>query len=80
MTATRITYDPAADAAYVYLTGEALEAGRDTVIVPAPEGVADLVLADFRDGRLVGVEVLAASRTLHPDLLAQAHILGEDGD
>lgn len=68
-----ITHDVDADAAYVYLTGADLAPGRDTVEVDTPRDVAGPVLLDFKDGRLVGVEVLNASRVLHPDLLATAN-------
>ena len=72
----RITYDPAADAAYVYLTGEHLTHGRSTSI-PAdpPDGVQAFVVLDWKDDRLVGIEILDASRRLHPDLLEEAEIL-----
>ena len=53
----RITYDPAADAAYIYLTGEAF------------------VVLDWKEDRLVGIEILDASHRLHPDLLEEAEIL-----
>lgn len=69
---TLITYDKNADAAYVYLTGKELARGRDTVQVPLPEGVSGMILIDFKDGKIVGVEILDAQATLHDDLLAQA--------
>jgi uncharacterized protein YuzE len=72
----RITYDPHADAAYIYLT----EIG--------PVGVAsssfvqrDMEMAgincDFNDAnQLVGIEVLGASRAVPSDVLSQAEQLG----
>lgn len=69
-TPLRVTYDPGADAAYIYLTGEELGAGRLTIPTPI-HGHADLpqVILDFKDGRLVGVEVLGAKEGLHADCL-----------
>jgi uncharacterized protein YuzE len=68
----RITYDPEVDAAYIYLTDEQLPPGRDSVPVDPPEGIqADIVL-DWKDGKMVGLEVLGAASVLHSDLLARA--------
>lgn len=67
----RITYDPEADAAYVHLTAAPLTPGRDSVVVDAPDGAGSVVV-DWKDGRVVGLEVLGASGALHPDLLARA--------
>ena len=68
----RITSDPDADAAYVFLTDEPLVPGRDSVPVDPPEGMQAMVVLDWRDGKIVGLEVLDASALLHADLLAQA--------
>ena len=38
----RITYDPDVDAAYIYLTGEPLTPGRDSVVCELPDGSGDL--------------------------------------
>ncbi len=68
----RITYDPEVDAAYIYLTDERLPPGRDSVPVDPPEGIqADIVL-DWKDGKMVGLEVLGAASVLHSDLMARA--------
>ena len=72
----RITYDPAADAAYVYLTGERLSRGRTSIPATPPEGVRAFVVLDWKDDRLVGTGILDASRRLHQDLLEEAEILG----
>jgi uncharacterized protein YuzE len=71
----RVTYDPEADAAYVYLTDADLSPGLDSVPVDPPEGMQAFVVLDWKDGRIVGLEVLDASSLLHPDLLAQAERL-----
>ena len=68
----RVTHDRAVNAAYIYLTDEPLSPGRETVIPELPTGVDGEVVLDFRDGRLVGIEILGASRLLHRDLLAEA--------
>jgi len=68
----RISYDPDADAAYIYLTDEPLMPGRDCVPCDTPDGVSAMVILDWRDGRLTGLEVLDASAVLHRDLLVEA--------
>jgi len=71
----RITYDPEANAAYVYLTDEGLQPGRESIQADTPAGVKAFVVLDWKDGRLVGIEILDARQTLHQDLLDQAEIL-----
>ena len=73
----KITYDPEADEAYIYLTDEALIPGRDSVPVDPPEGMQAFVVMDWKDGKIVGLEVLDATALLHPDLLAAATRPGE---
>jgi uncharacterized protein YuzE len=68
----RVTYDPEADAAYIYLTDEQLMPGRDSVPIDPPEGMQAMVVLDWKDGKIVGLEVLDAAALLHPDLLRQA--------
>jgi uncharacterized protein YuzE len=68
----RVTYDPEADAAYVYLTDDELEPGRASVPCDLPDGSAGIVVMDWKDGTIVGLEVLDASKLLRADLLAQA--------
>jgi uncharacterized protein YuzE len=67
-----VTYDPQADAAYIYLTEESLLPGRDSIPCDTPEGVHAIVVMDWREGKIVGLVVLDASALLHADLLAQA--------
>ncbi len=71
----RITYDPDADAACIYLTGERLSRGRTTIPAAPPEGVQAFIALDWKGDRLVGIEILDASSRLHPDLLEEAEIL-----
>lgn len=68
----RVTYDPTVDAAYLYLTDDELLPGRDSVPCDLPNGIAGMVVMDWKDGRIVGLEVLDASKLLHADLIAQA--------
>jgi uncharacterized protein YuzE len=70
-----VSYDSESDAAYIYLTDEPLMPGCDTVPCPTPGGPAGaegLINMDFREGKIVGLEVLDASRWLHRDLLDSA--------
>lgn len=72
----RITYDTQADAAYIFLTEEALDPGRDSIPLKGPRGMGDAqVIMDWKDGKTVGLEVLDAASLLHPDLLALAEPL-----
>jgi uncharacterized protein YuzE len=66
----RLAVSYEADAAYIYLTDEALPPGRDSIRCGTPDGVNATVVLDWKDGRITGVEVLEASHLLHPDLLA----------
>jgi uncharacterized protein YuzE len=68
----RITYDPDVDAAYIYLTDEQLPPGRDSIPVDPPEGMQAYIVLDWKEGKMVGLEVLDAASLLHSDLLAQA--------
>jgi uncharacterized protein YuzE len=68
----RIKYDPDADAAYIHLTNVALDPGRDTIEVETPENSTGMVNMDWKDGKLVGIEILNASTLLPEDLLDEA--------
>ena len=67
-----ITYDPAADAVYIHLTSGPLTPGRTTLQAPTPPGTTGFIALDWKDGRLVGIEILDASTRLPHDLLDQA--------
>ena len=73
----RLTWDRSADAAYLCFTGAGLAPGRLTLDCPVPDGSPATVFADWKDGRLVGLEVLHASAVLPPDLLAAAEVTDE---
>ncbi|MEV4604354.1 DUF2283 domain-containing protein [Amycolatopsis sp. NPDC049253] len=65
----KVTYDASADAAYVYFTDPATEP-RSVYMYPcAPGEVGGMINLDFQaDGRVLGVEVLAA-RSKVPEFL-----------
>ncbi|MCU1483170.1 MAG: hypothetical protein JWQ19_3956 [Subtercola sp.] len=78
----RVTYDAEADAAYISLTDHDITDNditdiRQNLECPTPRGAAGEVIMDWKDGRLVGVEVLGASDLLHDDLLAAAQRIDE---
>jgi uncharacterized protein YuzE len=55
----RMTYDPAADAAYLYLT----ERGTEMPDVARTEEVAAGLMLDFdQEDRVIGVEILGVSK------------------
>ena len=68
----RVTYDPTVNAAYIYLTDEALMPDRDSIPCELPDGMGGIVVMDWKEGRIVGLEVLDASSLLHSDLLSMA--------
>jgi uncharacterized protein YuzE len=72
----RVELDRGADAAYIYLTR--IESGgvaRSHNIDPREVGT--MINLDFdNDGRLLGIEVLDASRYLPKDLLDSAQVIG----
>jgi uncharacterized protein YuzE len=67
--------ESAADAAYIYLTGERLTRGRTSIPATPLEGVQAFIVLDWKGDRLVGIEILDASTRLNPDLLEEAEIL-----
>lgn len=72
----RITYDRQADAVDIQLTDDALRPGRTSIPADPPDGVQAFVVLDWKDDRLVGIEVLDASSRLHHDFLDQAEAIG----
>lgn len=70
-----ITCDPAADAVCIYLTSDPLTPGRITIQASLPPGSEDFIALGWKDGQLVGTEILDATRHLHNDLLESAEII-----
>jgi uncharacterized protein YuzE len=68
----RISYDPEADAAYIRFADQPLEPGRDSIPCKSPPGVEAMIVMDWKDGKITGLEFLDASSVLHTDLIAQA--------
>ncbi|MGH9660586.1 MAG: DUF2283 domain-containing protein [Bryobacteraceae bacterium] len=69
----RITYDPFADAAYIYLVDSISPGGVNWTEPGDPAGIASGVNLDFDvQGRLLGIEVLDASKTLPQSVLDRA--------
>jgi uncharacterized protein YuzE len=71
----RITHDPAADAVCIHLTSQPLTPGRTTIQAGTPPTVPGFIALDWKDDRLVGIEILDASTRFHPDFLEEAEIL-----
>ena len=68
MPTPRVEYDVEADAAYIYFVEEVLKGGVDRTISMDPrDGMINIDLDS--DGRIVGIEIMDASRMLPPDLL-----------
>lgn len=73
MNIPRATYDPEADAAYVYLVSDIGFGGAvRTVPVDGGEDPWMVNLDVDSEGRIIGIEVLDARRRLAPELLERA--------
>jgi uncharacterized protein YuzE len=69
----KVTYDSTADAAYIYLLARIEPGGVKMTYTCDPiETNAEINLDFDASGRLIGIEVLGASRTLPPELLREA--------
>lgn len=67
----RVTYDAAVDAAYVSLVDEITAGGVARTVPVDPREIDGMIHLDFdAEGRLVGVEVIDASRFLSPETYA----------
>jgi uncharacterized protein YuzE len=67
----RVTYDPDADAAYIYLTDTAGGVSASRVVDQPMDRASVHVEFDHRN-RLIGIEVLGASRGLPAEMLEAA--------
>ena len=65
-----LEYDASVDAAYIYLVDEILIGGAERTVPVDPIAVAGQINLDFdSEGRLIGIEVLDASKLLPRQLL-----------
>ncbi|GIF62192.1 hypothetical protein Ais01nite_02270 [Asanoa ishikariensis] len=79
MTEFRVTYDPGANAAYVYLSDPQSRVASKKVYACDPIEVGGMINLDFdEEGRLVGIEVLAARSKLAHYVLDGAEAPGGD--
>ena len=77
----RITYDPQVDAAYIYLVDEIRPGGVARTYLCDPREVDGQINLDFDpEGRLLGIEVLDASRKLPENVLREAPLTLPDVD
>jgi uncharacterized protein YuzE len=66
----RLEYDREADAAYIQLVEEISSGGVHRTVGCDPSEVGGMINLDFdAKGRLVGIEILDASKMLSPELL-----------
>lgn len=76
----RVTYDKTVDAAYVYLTEPRVRVKSARMYPCDPVDVDGMINLDFDEqGRLIGIEVLAASSKLPAYLLQSAERLDAEG-
>lgn len=82
----RVTFDRHADAGYVYFTAIRPGEAKHQYVCDADYINGDVILDFSEDGRLLGVELLSATRLLPPDLLERLSAAdsggtrpGEDG-
>lgn len=67
----KVTYDDTVDAAYIQLADEIGARGVANTYPCDPVEVGGMINLDFdADGRLVGIEVMDASKRLPPEVLA----------
>ncbi|WOF21470.1 DUF2283 domain-containing protein [Microbacterium betulae] len=64
-----VRYDPEADAAYIPIGREPRtgEAEQQIAEIRNPSGTGEIILDFDRDGHLIGVEILEASRLLRAE-------------
>jgi len=72
----RVEYDPTVDAAYLYLVEQEDVSVASTHLCNPVEVGFELALDFDANGRLVGIEVHAASKHLPKEILDSAKILG----
>ncbi len=74
----KATYDHSVDAAYIYLVPEIVKAQVKNTYCCDPREVNGQINLDFDEsGRLLGIEILDATRLLHADILDKAKKLNK---
>lgn len=69
----KLTYDPEADAAYIYVADRIAAGAVEQTYPCEPDGVNGSVNLDFdASGRLVGIEILGAKAILPAETLSKA--------
>jgi uncharacterized protein YuzE len=72
----KITYDSGADAAYIHLSS-IQPGGVAKTYTCDPIETDSMINLDFDvEGRLVGIDVMSASKVLPPEVLKNAEIIG----
>ncbi|MFD9484170.1 DUF2283 domain-containing protein [Streptomyces sp. NPDC059991] len=80
MADVRVTYDKTVDAAYVYLTEPQARVESARMYPCDPVNADAMINLDFDEqGRLIGIEVLAASSKLPEYLLQDAERIDTEG-
>ncbi|MEV7443946.1 DUF2283 domain-containing protein [Streptomyces sp. NPDC091204] len=80
MADVRVTYDKTVNAAYVYFTDPQARVKAAHMYPCDPVQVGGMINLDFdEDGRLIGIEVLAASSKLPDHLLEATERLDAEG-
>ncbi|SOD91436.1 DUF2283 domain-containing protein [Streptomyces sp. Ag109_G2-15] len=80
MAEVKVTYDKSVNAAYVYFTEPHVRVNSARMYPCDPVGVDGMINLDFDEqGRLIGIEVLAASSKLPEYLLQSAERLDTEG-
>ncbi|WP_326791756.1 DUF2283 domain-containing protein [Streptomyces sp. NBC_00841] len=80
MADVRVTYDKTENAAYVYLTDPQVRTKSSRMYPCDPVEVGGMINLDFDEqGRLIGIEVLAASAKLPQYLLESSERLDAEG-
>jgi uncharacterized protein YuzE len=67
----KINYDKNADAAYIYFTEFPVEIIEKTYSCD-PHEVSGMINLDFNAGKLVGIEIMDASKKLPPEVINSA--------
>jgi uncharacterized protein YuzE len=71
----RLTFDPEANAAYVYIADEIADRAAVENLVVEREGKGDIVLDFDANGHLPGIEIIGAAELVHQSVLAVAERL-----